>query len=112
MQYQLLVRAFLDVERKDKALSHARRLFSGLNPEVKGRYWKDESLWEVACERHLDYGADAEAVFETMKYFYEVQRQWIVTGPDEADGDTLLSGICKSDHVLHWCHYELLRCEA
>ena len=96
---------------KSQANKAAERLFPGLAPIVQGKYWKDNKCWEITCERECEYPDDKEALYETQKYFFEIEREWLVNGPREERYDVLVSGIFSNElaHLLKWCSYELQR---
>ncbi len=111
MEYQLKIRAFFDVTTKNKAQKFSERLFTDLSPIVKGKSWSDEKLWEVTCHKVFRYTDDREALFETMKYFYKIEQEWLINGPQEKGNEVLVSGVFStdSDQLLKWCNYKLLR---
>ena len=111
MEYELKIRAFIDVTTKNKAERFSDRLFSDLSPIVNGKSWSDEKLWEVTCHTVLRYKNNHEALYETMKYFYKIEQEWLVKGPQEEGNEVLVSGVfsTESDQLLKWCNYKLLR---
>jgi len=111
MEYELIIRAFIDVATKSKAQKFSERLFVGFTPIINGKSWADEKLWEATCQRVIRYKNDHEALFVTMKYFYEIEQEWLINGPQKKQNEILVSGIfsTKLDQLLKWCNYKLFR---
>ena len=112
MHYTLTVRALFNIKQKDKATIHANRLFPGLPIRIIGKYHKDDTLWEATLYHDCEYADDKTALWETLAYFDEVQRNWtIITGPNGRSFESVVSAIAENyDQTgLAWCNFELLR---
>jgi hypothetical protein len=112
MNYTLAVRAFFNINRKDKATIHANRLFPGLPIRILGKYYKDDTLWEATLHHDCEYVDDRTALWETLTYFAEVQRNsTIMTGPNGPGYDSVVSAVTENHDQtgLTWCNFELLR---
>ena len=110
--FTLRLRAFINVARKEKAESHATRLFRGVATKVEGRYWKNKRLWEVSGVKECEHDTDQSALWETLKYFRDISAQWtIVSGPNDDTFETVVAAVYEgaSDDLLSWCSFELLR---
>lgn len=111
MEYKLIVRALLNVNKKQQAIKHAERIFDDLSPKIKEKDWRNERFWEIECHKTFEYKNDRDALYETMKYFFEISREWKISGPREEQYDVLLSGFFSddTDQMLISGHYELFR---
>lgn len=110
MTYLLSVRALLKIVRKEKAFAHAQRQFPGLTIACSGHYWKDDSLWEFTAQHAWEFPDDQAALWETLKYFGEVDAQWTIQFRPNPRYEVLIWGIAENnDGFWSWCHYELRR---
>lgn len=112
MEYNLCVRAFIDITRKDKANAYAERLFPGLPIKNAGRYWKDENQWEIRINHDVEYDDDKTALWESLRYFCRILPSLQITsGPNEDEFDVVVIAMGQnSDGTgLTWCSFELNR---
>ena len=112
MRYILLLRALVNIKRKEKAEEHLSRLFPGMTAKVDGRYWKDPSLWEANLRREVEFPSDQAALWEILSYLRSAAATWTITsGLNDASCDDLVSGIFdrRDGTGLVWCSYSLLR---
>jgi len=111
MNYTLRVRAFIQIKRKDKAETHAKKLFPNLPFKNMGRYWKDESQWEYKILHECEYDDDKTALWETLTYFCKIISNWSVNVSHDDTSELVVNGVGenKNNTGLTWCSFQLTR---